>query len=696
MGNTPDLCNKLIQAVAQSLPEEAIEELLIPTTLSIIDDTSDASQMDINETPSAESLIAQTKRAIDTTPLGESSALIWAADTGRVDIVQQLLPLDEIKMTAEQTRQLANLCLQLIQKRGGEFSALQSAVKNGHEDTVAFLLKTLVQIESILPEAQGALYKELAATVPSSGYTLLMTAAVENYIGIARLLLQHGIRVTTEDNEGWTALLLAEEKRYEDSQYEDMAELIDEYWPGYPSCQLRKKNLYKLEEEQYHNPEFVQKQVKTIQHYLIAVILHNTKQHDTDVFKILLSDSLSLKEIINLLKQKKYIDDNAYQALLSHIDNIDAEGLKQIQQYIKLFQFDKTHSDQLRFKNEKGYTLLVELISCYKWLPAVKGLIELLLATKKVEVDAASLANAIQHAELDTVELLRAYGADINNPMDRIDTSSLMFACYLRKREIFTWLLAKGVDLTARNLIDNETALLYVLSDADRNKHDPVTIVVPYIIELLDHGADVTVKDAKNNTFLISFAHSLSILVRASWGGSSPPLHDEVYCDLLDLLKRVSANNATINDENNNSETALSKIIESKLCLQNKLGFIGCLVEAGADLNKKNKHGKTAMELIKSKLEINDLAELNLKLEEEKAKIEIARTALGIKKIKLEREQAKGAALNSEGKRLRNWESLENGSPPKKGRFFNEEPMDTSDDASQPPVTPSPKLGKPT
>jgi len=75
-------------------------------------------------------------------------------------------------------------------------SMLIRSVYEGNEDEVSRLLKAGAD-----PNA-----------VTLSGFTVLMTAAWYNRIGIGRMLIQYGAKVKEPDKLGWTAFMLAIQK----------------------------------------------------------------------------------------------------------------------------------------------------------------------------------------------------------------------------------------------------------------------------------------------------------------------------------------------------------------------------------------------------------------------------------------------------------------------------------------------------
>jgi ankyrin repeat protein len=184
----------------------------------------------------------------------------------------------------------------------------------------------------------------------------------------------------------------------------------------------------------------------------------------------------------------------------------------------------------------------------------------------------AARSDAKSAAEI--VALLLGSGAAVN-VQDQAGNTPLMSA--LNHREIALMLLAQGADVNLRDTGGN-TALMYAAA-----RHLPGMIQI-----LMKHGADINAQNNAGTTALMNTAGAI----------------DSV--DDPETVQAMLDSGAPCNHSNHDGYTALMYAAEQGLN-----GAVRVLMAAGADTGKRNKDGKTALQLANGNHHVQAAAVIN-------------------------------------------------------------------------------------
>lgn len=178
-----------------------------------------------------------------------------------------------------------------------------------------------------------------------------------------------------------------------------------------------------------------------------------------------------------------------------------------------------------------------------------------------------------------------ANGADVN-AKDKNDKTALMIAAYNieGKAEVVRVLLEHGADVNAKDS-GGKTALIWATNGVQQS---------PNIVRvLLEHGGDVNAKDKDGKTALdyarLFFHEDIANLILAH-GVARPgqQLIEDAYRGSLDAVRLDLAHGADVNTKDKNGKTALMQSSSNA-----KISRL--LVERGANVNAKDNNGETAL-----------------------------------------------------------------------------------------------------
>jgi ankyrin repeat protein len=286
-------------------------------------------------------------------------------------------------------------------------------------------------------------------------------------------------------------------------------------------------------------------------------------------------------------------------------------------------------SEVLHFKNQSSSstsTSVDELNSILERIliyASINGLVNVVkfLHEKGVEIDKKEKINlrtplliAIEYGHLELATYLLENGADINKrardataqclaiqsgklevvkfvferDREKLQLTDERLAKYLQdcvvteNYEVLNYLLEEiGVDINLRNKKTRETALITAVRKLN----------LKMVTFLLENGADLTLKTAKNESCL-HIAISPPSPHSSSSSSSSASLSSSSYsnCGTLEMVKVLVERGVEINAQSTKGNTALSLAI-----FKGSLTIVKYLVENGADLNWNDKAGETLL-----------------------------------------------------------------------------------------------------
>lgn len=206
---------------------------------------------------------------------------------------------------------------------------------------------------------------------------------------------------------------------------------------------------------------------------------------------------------------------------------------------------------------------------------------------------------AVLNEKKKSISVLLENGGNVNE-QNELGQSSLMLACERSLPNIVEFLLKKGADITQT---DNEgrTALHYI---SIKSK--------PHIIKLLiDHGADKDSQDnegvtplmlaiekvkIKNISMLIACGASVDVTDNK---GRNAMLHH--FNDDGDVIKTLLDAGTYVDHQDQDGNTPIHNEVNKK-----NMDGIQLLLEAGADVNIKNKKGQTLNDIFLRKRNVTD------------------------------------------------------------------------------------------
>jgi ankyrin repeat protein len=182
------------------------------------------------------------------------------------------------------------------------------------------------------------------------------------------------------------------------------------------------------------------------------------------------------------------------------------------------------------------------------------------------------------------LERLVDKGADLN-AIDHRGYPAFMYASH-PDPALVSFLLGRNADLTARGP-QGETALIAFAKSYARSGPE-------LIVMLATAGVDVSARDSDGNTALIWFAAAGSFLA------------GDKTAD--DLVKAAKSRGTDLNAVNNAGQTALVAAINAI----SNLPFAEALIRSGADVNVRDRDGKTALYYAKSRVSIDEFGKQRL------------------------------------------------------------------------------------
>ncbi len=152
---------------------------------------------------------------------------------------------------------------------------------------------------------------------------------------------------------------------------------------------------------------------------------------------------------------------------------------------------------------------------------------------------------------------------DKNDPMIKPNNGidPFLTCCYFNKKNLILALLEKGADINSRDARNNKTALMVAITKGS-NKDLATSFL------LLEQGADPSIADIDNNS----------------------PLIHAIFCRETLLAKKLIDKGADLNHLDKEGQTALSIA-----CINNLVEIFYKLLENGANPNIKLKSGKTVI-----------------------------------------------------------------------------------------------------
>jgi ankyrin repeat protein len=106
---------------------------------------------------------------------------------------------------------------------------------------------------------------------------------------------------------------------------------------------------------------------------------------------------------------------------------------------------------------------------------------------KQFKSEREDLVHAIDEGNIRQLKQLVEKGYDIDSPdLTGNKLTPIMWAIYFGRREEFSYLLGKGVNVNSRDK-NGWTALIYAIHNRDEN--------VDFVEALVKHGADINVRD---------------------------------------------------------------------------------------------------------------------------------------------------------------------------------------------------------
>ena len=219
-------------------------------------------------------------------------------------------------------------------------------------------------------------------------------------------------------------------------------------------------------------------------------------------------------------------------------------------------------------KSEDGEPLLSYLIKKDYPIDYVKA-----LEKGKLNINSTdAIQTAILQNNIELLKNLIENGADVNKLT--ADKQSYLMMLKDNQSEMTELLLQSGADIEYSPQPD-KTMLMYAVKQANAT----------LIKHLLEKGFSVDQRDDDGNDALMYIADMTAENTDAA---------EKIVADIKKIVPILQEKGADINNQNNNGETLLIRI--AKLKLENYALIADSLIELGANADKKDQYGKTAID----------------------------------------------------------------------------------------------------